>query len=392
MKKKALIIANTASMILLFNRTNIDILEEAGYEVHVACNFKKGNTTSKELVDKSKMEWDKEGIAEYHIPFPRTPYSIEVVKIFKQVRRLLKTEQYDIVHCHTPIVSAITKLASIGIKKTKIVHTVHGFHFFKGASVQKWLMYYPVEKILARLTDVMITINSEDFQLAKKHLNAKEIMFIQGVGVDTQAISAMNDGKDYLRKELGLPKDCVIALSVGELRDVKNHMTAIKALAECKSKNVHYVVAGIGKLHDELIACANNLGIGDRVHLVGFRTDIAKILHGSDFFVFPSLREGLPVALMEAMAAGLPAIVSNTRGIRDLISEKGGFYFEPMDYLALAGHIDTFVENKALRAKMGEHNINKVKHFDKYIIKAKLEDLLKSLEGRVERQAEKVEA
>lgn len=392
MKKKALIIANTASMILLFNRTNIDILEEAGYEVHVACNFIKGNTTSKELVEKSKMEWDKEGITEYHIPFPRTPYSIEVLKIYKQLRALLKKEQYDIIHCHTPIVSALTKLATIGIEKTKVVHTVHGFHFFKGAPVQKWLMYYSIEKILAHLTDVMITINSEDFQLAKKHLNAKEIVYIQGVGVDTNAIAEIEVEKDYLRKELNIPEDNIIAVSVGELRDIKNHMTAIKALAECENKNIHYVIAGIGKLRDELIGCANELGIGDRVHLVGFRTDIAKVLKSSDLFVFPSLREGLPVALMEAMAAGLPAVVSNTRGIRDLISEKGGFYFEPMDHKALAKHIDTFVNNKELREEMGRHNQKKVKHFDCHIIKSKLEGLLNHIEGKEERQEEKVEA
>ncbi len=392
MKKKALIIANTASMILLFNRTNIDILEEAGYEVHVACNFINGNTTSKEVVEKSKMEWDKEGIIEHHIPFPRTPYSFEVVKIYKQLKALLKKEQYDIIHCHTPIVSALTKLASVSLKKATIVHTVHGFHFFKGAPIKNWIMYYPVEKILAHMTDVMITINSEDFLLAKKHLNAKEIVYIQGVGVDTEAIAGVDITKDYLRKELNIPEDNVIAVSVGELRDVKNHMTAIKALAECKNKNVHYVIAGIGKLKDELLAAANELGVADRVHLIGFRTDIAKVLKSSDFFVFPSLREGLPVALMEAMAAGLPAIASNTRGIRDLISEKGGLYFEPMDYEMLAKHIDTFVSNAALREKMGVHNRKKVKHFDCHIIKSKLEELLAHIEGKKERQAEKIEA
>ena len=392
MKKKVLIIANTASMILLFNRTNIDILEEAGYEVHVACNFIKGNTTSKELVEKSKMEWDKEGITEHHVPFPRTLLSFEVFKIYKQIRALLKKEQYDIVHCHTPIVSAITKLATIGLKKTKVVHTVHGFHFFKGAPIKKWIMYYPIEKILAHLTDVMITINSEDYRLAKKHFNAKQIVYVQGVGVDTEAIAGVNADRDYLRKELGIPKDNAIAVSVGELRDVKNHMTAVKALAECKSKNVHYVIAGIGKLREDILSCAKELGIEDRVHLLGFRTDIAKVLKGSDFFIFPSLREGLPVALMEAMAAGLPAIVSNTRGIRDLISEKGGFYFEPMDYKLLSKHIDTIVNDEQLREKMGTHNQRKVKHFDKSIIKDKLEDVLNHIEGNKERQEEKVEA
>ena len=387
MKKKALIIANTASMILLFNRINIDILEEAGYEVHVACNFLQGNTTSKEVVEKSKMEWDKEGIAEFHIPFPRTPYSTEVFKIYKQVRALLKKEKYDIVHCHTPIVSAITKLAARGIKGTKIVHTVHGFHFFKGAPLQKWLLYFPVEKILARMTDVMININSEDFLFAKKHLKAKKVMFIQGVGVDYEKFACVARDKDYLRKELGIGQDEMIAVSVGELRSVKNHMTAIRAFGECKSKNVHYVIAGIGKLRDELMDYAKELGVGDRVHLIGFRTDVAEILRSSDFFLFPSLREGLPVALMEAMAAGLPAIVSNTRGIRDLISARGGLYFEPVDHELLAKHIDTFVQNKELREKMGKHNREKVKQFDKSVIREKLEDVLRCLEDDEERRA-----
>lgn len=387
MKKKALIIANTASMILLFNRTNIDVLEEAGYEVHVACNFLQGNTTSREVVEKSKMEWDKEGITEFHIPFPRTPYSIEVFKIYKEVRALLKKEKYDIVHCHTPIVSAITKLAAHGIKGTKIVHTVHGFHFFKGAPLKKWLLYFPVEKIMARMADVMITINSEDYHFAKHHLNAKKVVFIQGVGVDSKKFAEAEADRNYLRDELGIGQDDMIAVSIGELRPVKNHITAIKALAECNSKNVHYVIAGIGRLRDELISYAEELGVGDRVHLVGFRTDIAKLLKGSDFFLFPSLREGLPVALMEAMAAGLPAIVSNTRGIRDLISTKGGLYFEPLDYELLAKHIDTFVQNKDMREKMGTHNRKKVKHFDKSVIREKLVKVLSYLENDEERRA-----
>ena len=258
----------------------------------------------------------------YEVPFERNPIKPANFRAYKELTRLIDTEGYDIVHCHTPVGGALARLAARKARKTgcTVIYTAHGFHFHKGAPVINWLLYYPAEKLLARMTDVLITINREDYHRAKK-FRAGKIAYVPGIGVDTEKFRQHSDGPQRdLRAELGIPDEAKVLLSVGEINENKNHRLVIQTLPELDG--IWYVVCGSGPLMEELRTLASKLHVSDRVVFAGYRNDLPDYYHMADIFVFPSYREGLPVALMEAMAAGLVCVASRNRGTDDLLDES----------------------------------------------------------------------
>ena len=326
--KKMLMLASVASMIDQFNMPNIELLQKMGYEVHVACNFEKGSTCTEERIQKLKKRLREINVRYFQIDFSRSVLKVnEILKSYRQVKTLLLKEHYDFIHCHSPIGGVVGRIA--GHKThTKVIYTAHGFHFYKGAPLQNWLLYYPVEKWLSRCTDVLITINKEDYQRAKKKFHAKETKYIPGVGIDVEKIQAVQVDREKKREELGIGKDDFLLLSVGELNKNKNHEAVIRAIAELRNSKIKYAICGKGLLKEYLEELAEKLGVRNQLFLLGFRTDVIEICKSADVFVFPSKREGLSVALMEAMACGLPCVISRIRGNTDLINECGGYGFD----------------------------------------------------------------
>ena len=332
---KVLIVASVVSMIDQFNRQNIKLLKEMGFDVHIACNFIEGNTCSSEKIQHLKKDLQSEGVTFSQVDFARNVTKIlQNFQAYRQIKRLLDHEKYDLVHCHSPIGGLLTRIVANKHRQqgTKVIYTAHGFHFYKGAPLKNWLIYFPVEWILSFFTDVLITINKEDYTRAKKFMKAKKVEYVPGVGIDILKFSgSLSDEQIKIKKnEIGVPDDAKIILSAGELNENKNHEIVIRALAKLKNKKLHYVIAGIGNLRDYLLNLSKELDVENNVHLIGFRSDIAELYKISDIFVHSSFREGLPVALMEAMASGLPCIVSRIRGNIDLIFEnKNGYFFDP---------------------------------------------------------------
>lgn len=366
--KKALFFASVASMIDQFNLDNIVVMQKLGYKVDVACNFEFGSTTSQERVNELKRELEKMGVNTYHIPVPRKPFLIkEMVVTYKLTKNLVEKNRYDIVHCHSPIGGAIARIACKNSRKkgTRVIYTAHGFHFFKGSSIKNWLIYYPVEKLLARYTDILITINKEDYTRAKQKFKVGSIEYIPGVGIDTTYYKNIKIDSFLKRRELGIPEDAFVLLSVGELNKNKNHEIIIRALSKLKINNIHYVICGRGPLDAYLKQLANSFRFKDRLHLLGYRDDIGEICKVSDVFCFPSKREGLGLAALEAMASGLPLITSNVHGIVDYsVDGRSGFSCRPDDIDEFAKAIKLLIENKELRYQMGQNNIMDVKKYD----------------------------
>ena len=312
------------------------------------------------------------------VPFARNPFSPQNIRAYKKLKAVLETEEFDIVECNTPIAGALARLAARKARKkgTKVVYIAHGFHFFKGGSLAAWLLFYPAEKLLAPLTDVLVTINKEDYNLAARHFKAKKIVQISGIGVDLDRFESCQNDREKLRRSFGVTENDTLLISVGELRKLKNHKTVILAMAKTGNPHIHYIVAGCGPLENELYQTAEKLGVRDRVHLLGFREDIPELLKASDVFCFPSTREGMPVSLTEAMAASLPAVVSDVRGNRDLIvPEKGGYLFAPHDADGFAKALQTLAEHPELRKQMGEFNRNYIRDYDLKIVKQQLSDI-----------------
>lgn len=318
--KRALIIASVASMIDQFNMPNIRLLQELGYEVDVACNFIHGSTCSDERIAQLKETLKSMDVQCYQIDFARNVTKIgQNLKALKEIKELLRDKHYDLIHCHSPIGGLLTRFAAKKFRKsgTKVIYTAHGFHFFEGAPKKNWLIYYPIEKICSRWTDILITINKEDFELAKKKMKAKTVEYVPGIGIDADKFANTEINNEQKRAELGVPKNAFLLLSVGELNENKNHEIVINALKEIENPDIHYAIAGKGELKEHI----EQLGF-ENVHLLGFRNDVDELYKVADLYVHPSFREGLSVALMEAIASGTAVIASDIRGNRDVVSQE----------------------------------------------------------------------
>lgn len=357
----------TVGITMIFFKNLIKALTDSGNTVDIITN----NADSPVPVFYNDL-----GCKVYSMDSSRSPFSINNFKAYKQLKKHLETHKYDIIHCHTPIAAAITRLAAKKIRKkgAKIIYTAHGFHFYKGAPLKNWLIYFPVEWLCSFMTDKLITINKEDFEFSKKHLHPQKTIYIPGVGIDSEYFSSREINSSELRKKLGISEDNSILLSVGELNDNKNHETVIKAIAELKIKNITYLICGKGNKKEYLQSLANSLAVEKQVIFAGHRSDIADIYKLSDIFVFPSKREGLPVSLMEAMAAGLPCIASDIRGCKDLIKNgKNGFLCNPLIPREFSEKILFLLDNAKIKEAFAEENKTILKPFS-------IKNILKELE------------
>lgn len=374
-------VSSVASMLEQFNKPNMQILQDMGFQVEVACNLEKGNTITEKQIDNFKNYLKEKQIVYHQIDFDRNALKVfSLIKAYLQLKKVMLTNgKYDFLHCHSPVGGVIGRL--VGHKtRTKVIYTAHGFHFYKGAPIINWLIYYPIENLLSWFTDVLITINKEDYKLGEK-FHADRILYIPGIGIDFAKLHNLHEIKILeKRKELGIRKDTLVLLSVGELSKRKNHKIPIKALAACKEMDIKYLICGQGELEEELLQLISDLHLEDKVELLGYRTDIFELCQISDIYIFPSLQEGLPVSLMEAMLCGLPAIVSDIRGNNDLIEDgKGGILCKTRDVDAYCKAINTLSTNSELRICMGEFNRKKVGNFSLKTVNSMMSDIYQSM-------------
>lgn len=348
-----------------FFKPHVEMLVNEGNIVDIACNCNGLELDS---------FYQELGCEEFQIDFSRSPLSGKNINAYKQLKHVVENGNYDIVHCHTPNASVITRLVCRKLRKKnglKVFYTAHGFHFYKGAPKLNWLVYYPIEKYCSRFTDKLITINGEDYERAKKKFKAKEIHYVPGVGIDVKKFENIKVDRYAKRREIGVPEDAFLLFSVGELNENKNHQIIIKAMAELNNANVHYAIAGDGVKKEYLLDLANRLGISDRVHLLGYRTDIAELDHVADVFCFPSLREGLGLAAVEAMACGVPVVAADNRGTRSFMADgQNGYVCKSDDTFGFVNVLCKLVADPALKNEMSD--IGRIRAKD-YLIENVLE-------------------
>ena len=368
--RKALFVSSVFGFFGSFERNDIQILQKQGFEIVCAANGSKALGAFGDV-----GQFDDFPIIKVQIDFARSPFSKSNFTAYRQLKKIIKDNAFEIIHCHTPVGGILTRLAARKARKkgTKVIYTAHGFHFYKGAPLIHWLVYYPIEKIFSYLTDVLITINQEDYALAKKTMRAKRIVHIPGVGVDTRQFANVTVDRMQKRNELGIPNDAVMLLSVGELNHNKNHEVILHALAKLNDPTLYYCIAGQGDLENYLKERTSLLGIQKIVQLLGFRDDVGELYKAADIFCFPSHREGLGLAALEAMAVGLPLITSNVHGIKDY-SQNGlsGYACHPTSADEFARAISILSKDSKLREKMGKHNASFVKKFDRKIVEQQM--------------------
>lgn len=358
-----LMLATTAAMIEQFNKNNILILEDMGYEVHVIGNWKVGNPISEERLEQFKGWLGEHHGKWFHMDSTRKPFDFKNnINSYKKVVELIKLHEYEFIHCHTPIGSVIGRMAAHKTKKP-VVYTAHGFHFFKGAPIKNWILYYPVEYLLSYWTDILILINNEDYERADKYFHAKKNIQIPGVGVDTKKFAYHSEvGK---KEELGISEDKFILLSVGELLPRKNHRIVIEALHKLNNKSIVYLLAGKGEKQEEYENLTKNYGLENNIKILGFRNDVIDLCMIADCFIHPSIREGLGIAPLEAMAAGLPLITADINGMKDYTEDGfSGCCVDPTNVNQMAEAISKMFMDKDFRKQCGKNNIETVKAYD----------------------------
>ena len=358
--KKVLFTATLRSHIAQFHQPYLAFFKNAGYEVHIAA---KDNSNQKKI---KIGHYDRF----YPISYERFPLRRENIKAYFQMKNLLKQHQYDIIHCHTPVAAAITRLLSRPYRKKglKVIYTAHGFHFFKGAPRKNWLIYYNVEKFLSRFTDCLITINQEDYRCALRHnFSAKSVHFIKGVGVDLKEfVSQTEEKKKTLRKQYQYNDNEFILLCAANLSYRKHQDLIIKAAARARNQvlNLKIILAGTGDREAEYRSMIKDFELENTVEMIGYTRKIPEYMGLADGVVSTSRQEGLPINIVEAMATGLPIIVTDCRGNRDLVKDNiNGFIVGIDDIEGMIQAIIKLSKSKGLCKRFGEKNISIVEKY-----------------------------
>lgn len=371
---KRILVTSTDLMMVQFLVPHIINLSKNGFDVEIACSDVGG-----------RMDEIRQKLAEYvyaihTVRLVRSPVSPINIKGYKDMKNVIAAGNYDIIWTNEPVMGVATRLAARKARAngTKVLYMVHGFHFYNGAPKLNWLIYYPIEKLMASQADVIATVNREDYQRAKK-MSAGRVDYIHGIGINTARLT-MRRNRNDIRKELDLNNDDFIVLSIGELNKNKNQKTIIKAISLLNDTHIHCILCGKGDQLDNLKNQVRELHLENSVHFLGYRTDVVDICSQADLYVMPSFREGLPVASLEAMYCGLPLVTSNIRGLVDVM-ENGvsGYLCNPDDAEAFADCIAKLKTNPELRAQMANRNKNTVIPYCIENTKKEVLDLIRSL-------------
>lgn len=371
--KKVLFVATITRHVVSFHVPYLQMFKEKGYEVHVAS---KGEEEIK-YCDKH-----------FNIPFERFPLNPKNLKSYKELKKIINDNQYSIIHCHTPVGGVITRLAARKARKqynTKVIYTAHGFHFYKGAPLLNWIIYYPIEKICSKWTDCLITITNEDFELAKrKFKKCKQIEHVCGVGLNTDRfdIEITEEDLEELRKEIGIEKDNIVLTYVAELNKNKNQMLLIKTMEQLIKKSDKYrlILVGDGNKKQEYEQYIIEHNLQEYIKILGRREDVPQILKLTNIYVASSLREGLPVNIMEAMYMGLPVIATDNRGHRELVeNEINGFIVK--NQKELKESIEEILRAKQKYKVLSQENRKRSKEY----VLDKIQQQMKQIYRRIEK-------
>ena len=369
---KILYVATVLSHICQFHLPHLQMLKEQGHEIHVAAHDNLAVKNGLQLLYTDRH---------IEVPFERSPYDPRNIAAYRRLRALLAGEHYDIIVCNTPVGGILTRLAAKKSRRqgTCVIYIAHGFHFYNGSAKKNWILYYPLEKTMARLCDIVITINREDYQFAKKHFPGR-VEHIHGVGVrEDRYHPAAETEQTEMRRAEGLSKDDFVVICTGELNKNKNQATLISAAALLKNKipNLKVLLAGNGPKEQDLRRQIAAQGLENTVKLLGYRTDLEKLVPAVDVVVSCSRREGLPLNIVEAMLCRKPVVASINRGNAELVDHGvTGYLLQPEDAKAYAKHIYRLYKDRALSYRMGDAGCLKAQSYTAEAVKKELLSIL----------------
>lgn len=374
---KILYTATVLSHICQFHLPHMQHLQEQGWEVHVAAhdNLAVKNGLQLKYCDKF-----------IETPFSRSPKSLDNLKAYKQLKKLLSEEHYDVILCNTPMGGIVTRLAAKKTRKqgTKVIYMAHGFHFYKGSSRKAWLVFYPIEKYMAKKCDLLITINKEDYALAQEKFSKRtKVAHIHGVGVDENRYHPATPQEQLaMRRAEGLSPEDFVILCTGELNENKNQKTLISATAQLKDKipNLKVLLAGNGPKEQELREQIQAEGLEDIVKLLGYRTDLEKVVPAVDLVVSCSKREGMPLNIIEAMLCQKPVVASHNRGHDELVENNcNGFLVDASNSNAIVTCVEELNNNNEQSVAFGKAGFKQSSRYSISAVRKEVYDLLTSM-------------
>lgn len=371
---KRILITSTDLMMVQFLMPHVKNLSERGYEVILACSEVGGR------LNEVREKIGRYVKAIYVVRLRRSPLSLTNFRGYKDMKVVIENAHCDIIWTNEPVMGVVTRLCAKSLRRngTKILYMAHGFHFYTGAPVLNWMIYYPIEKLMAHHTDMIVTVNAEDYHRAKK-FEVDEVKYIHGIGINTDRLK-LEDQRWNIRKELGLKDADFIVLSVGELNKNKNQQTIIKAIAKVNDPKIHYLMCGKGNQYDNLVNLVHKLGLDNNIHFLGYRREVVDICSQADVYVMPSFREGLPVSSLEAMYCGLPLLTSNIRGLVDVNKvDRNGYLYAPTDVDGFAEGIKKLKSDSNKRVEMGELNRQEVVPYTLERTKKEIVDIIENL-------------
>jgi glycosyltransferase EpsD len=350
MKNKILFVANIHKHFRAFHLPYFNLLKQLGYEVHVAANDP----------DTLISEADKQ----FNIPISRSPFSLNNIKSIFKIKRIINDEKYCLLHCHTAAGSVVARIAAAKTHRKngmKVLYTVHGFHFYKGSPKRFWLLYYPIEKLMSRYCDAIITINQEDYELIiSKKFACSKVYKINGVGINTKRLDAVDEAVSQIRRKNNYSKDTILILYIAEFIDRKNHKFLINAMNLLKETEINFklLLAGRGRNLVPLNSYIHRNHLDKYIDILGYRNDIGDLIAMSDIGVSVSKQEGLPMNIAEQMYLGKPIVASNIRGHKDLIVHgENGFLFDLPNKSQLVDYLLLLIKNKKMREDFGKRSI-----------------------------------
>ncbi len=351
--KKLLLVANVVKEhVLKFHVPTIRYLKEQGWMVDVAASG-----------EEEVPGCDRQ----IHGVWKRSPFTLDTLRGVRQLRRILAQEHYDIVYCHTPVGALVARLAAIGARRrgTKVVYFAHGFHFFTGAPLINWLLFYPIERMLAHCTDLLITLNDEDYARARRVFPGKlPIVQVPGVGVVFSRLDVEDAAqcRAQLRNEWSIPQEALVLIYVAELIANKNQKMLLEMLQKVKEKrtDTHLVLVGPDHADGHVQQLAQQMGVADSVVFTGWRSDIGACLRAADIAVASSLREGLALNIVEAMYCGLPVVATDNRGHVPILRDgENGFLVHVNDSEKMAQRVLEIAENPQLRDRLTHGDVSR---------------------------------
>ena len=363
--KKILFSATITDHFYYFHLPYLKMFHDMGWEVHVA------SCGNRELPFCD---------VHHEIPISRSPFSKSNINAYKELKKVIDSNNFDIIHCHTPMGGMLTRLAANKKNSGSVIYTAHGFHFYKGAPLMNWLIYYPIEFLMSFRTDCLITINGEDYTFAKKHFKRPEVKLVDGVGYNEKKFFPVDsDEKKRLRAKLGYSEDEKILLYVAEMNENKNQSMLIRALK--KIPDARLVIAGADNYGGRYIFLAKALEVDDRVDFLGHCENVEELVKLSDICAASSLREGLPVNVMEAMACGLPAVAVDNRGHRALIHDgEDGFLVRANDFNLMAEKINLLFFDNEMYRRFSQNAAENIKKFSQNSVVAQMSEIYRSFQ------------